>query len=102
MRKTKKNNILYLISRENVLEPGVIKSQAIDLLGQVLAQRPATEIFLLNFPSINRFLKYLGNYRSVKDYCRGLGIRLAIVPIIPIGRSIMPVWAMPFFLAQTI
>lgn len=91
-----KTNVLYLISRENVLEPGVIKSQAFDLIGQILKQNESTEVTVLNFPSVNRFLKYVGNYHAVREYCRNLGIKLVIIPILPIGRSIMPVWAMPF------
>jgi glycosyltransferase involved in cell wall biosynthesis len=98
----KKNKVLYLISRENMLEPGVIKSQALDLIGQILKQDDSTEVAVLNFPSINRFLKYVGNYGKVREYCKNLGIKLVVIPILPVGRSIMPVWAMPFFLVQTV
>jgi len=99
---SKRNRVLYLISRENALEPGVIKSQALDLIGQILKQNKSVEVTVLNFPSINRFLKYIGNYGKVKEYCRNIGIKLIVIPIFPIGRSIMPLWAMPFFLVQVI
>lgn len=98
----RKNRVLYLISRENVLEPGVLKSQVLDLLGQVTKERIGTEILILDFPSLHKFLKYFRNYRSVNRYARNLGIKLIIIPILPIGRSFMPVWAIPFFLIQTI
>jgi len=94
--------ILYLVSRENILEPGVLKSQVLDLVGQIIKSGSKIELTVLNFPSINRFLANLKNYRSTREYARKLGIRLVIIPIFPIGRSIMPVWAIPFFLIQTI
>jgi len=57
---------------------------------------------VLDFPSLHKFLKYFRNYKSITEYARGLGIKLIIIPILPIGRSIMPVWAIPFFLLQTL
>ncbi len=99
---TERKRVLYLISRENILEPGVLKSQVLDLAGQMVVDGRDVEIIVLNFPSYNRFLTYLGNFRSVTRHARSLGIRLAIVPILPIGRSFMPIWAIPFFLIQTV
>jgi len=92
--------VLYLVSRENILEPGVLRSQVLDLAGQI--GKSGVEITILNFPSLNRFFRSLGSYRGVKNHCRKLGIRLIIIPIFPIGRSIMPVWAIPIFLIQTV
>ncbi|MEX2013860.1 MAG: glycosyltransferase, partial [Parcubacteria group bacterium] len=94
--------VLYLVSRENILEPGVLKSQVLDLAGQLVENSPSTELTVLNFPSVNRFFASLRSYQSVKRYARRMGVRLIIVPILPIGRSVMPVWAIPLFLIQTI
>src|SRR3989337_4121553 len=97
-----KKRILYLLSRENVLEPGVLKSQVLNLAGQIIKEKKDTEFFVLDCPSLHKFLKYFRNYKSITEYARGLGIKLIIIPILPIGRSIMPVWAIPFFLLQTL
>src|SRR3990172_1722638 len=97
-----KKRILYLLSRENVLEPGVLKSQVLNLAGKIIKKKKDTEIFVLDFPSLHKFLKYFRNYHSIMKYARGLGIKLIIIPILPIGRSIMPIWAIPFFLLQTL
>jgi len=94
--------ILYLISRENIIEPGVLKSQVLDLAGRMIRRSKDTEITVLNLPSINRFLRYFRNYSKVKDYARSRGIRLVIIPIIPVGSSFMPVWAVPFFMIQSV
>src|SRR3989338_7856751 len=99
---SKSKRILYLVSRENILEPGVLKSQVLDLAGEIVESSANTEITVLNFPSVNRFFKYFKNYSAVKKYSQDLGVRLVMVPILPIGRSIMPLWAIPFFLAQTV
>ena len=98
----KSKRVLYLVSRENILEPGVLKSQVIDLSDQLAKSGKDTEVTVLNFPSINRFFKYIWNYKRVRDSLSKLGVRLVIIPIFPIGRSIMPVWAIPFFLVQTV
>jgi len=100
--KMSKNNVLYLISRENLLEPGVLKSQVLDLLGEIKKQSIGSDITILNLPSINRFLKYFKNYYQVRDYCKKLGIRFFIIPIVPVARSFMPIWAVPFYLIQVI
>jgi glycosyltransferase involved in cell wall biosynthesis len=94
--------ILYLVSRENILEPGVLKSQVLDLASQIIKSSGDTEITVLSFPSINRFFKYFKNYSAIKKYSRERGVRLLTIPIFPIGRSIMPTWAIPFFLVQTV
>ncbi|MEX2014106.1 MAG: glycosyltransferase [Parcubacteria group bacterium] len=96
----RKHRILFLISRENILEPGVLKSQVFDLLGRVLKEDKNTEILVLNLPSLHSFLKNLSKRRAFKSYTKKMGIRIVSVPILPIGRSAMPVWAVPFFLAQ--
>ena len=97
-----KNRVLYLISRENILQPGVLKSQVIDLAGHIKKEGRGTDVFILNLPSLHSFFKYFRNYRDIKDYAHNLNIRLLIIPILPVGRSIMPVWAIPFFLIQTL
>src|SRR3990172_2981856 len=96
------NRVLYIISRENVLDPGVLKSQVFDLLGQIIKQDGSTEIIILNLPSLNSFWKRIKKIREFKAYARKLGIKVIFVPILPIGRSAMPVWAVPFFLAQAV
>lgn len=103
MQKNKKEKrILYLITRENVLESGALKSQVFELLGKIISKDNETSILVLNFPSLNRFVRDIGKYQSVKKYVNSLGINLVIIPILPFGRSIMPVWAIPFLLIQTI
>ena len=97
-----KRRVLYLISRENILEPGVLKSQALDLAGKIVKSDADTKITVLNLPSINRFFKYFRNYSAVKKYAWNMGVKLVIIPIFPIGRSLMPVWATPFFVLQTV
>jgi len=97
-----KNRVLYLISRENVLQPGVLRSQVLDLVVRIKKESRETDVLVLNFPSIHSFFKYFRNYKPIKEYTSNLGIKLVIIPILPIGRSIMPVWAIPFFLIQAV
>lgn len=97
-----KRSLLYLVTRENVLAPGVLKSQVLGLAGQIKKEWGGVDILVLNFPSVHSFLKHFRNYRSVRDYVSTLGIKLVIIPILPIGRSIMPIWALPFLFIQTI
>src|SRR3990172_10797030 len=94
--------ILYLISRENVSAPGVMQSQVLDLLAEARIQDPSSKIVLLNLPSLPIFLKHIKKIKNVKKFCHKAGITLFIFPIIPIGQSFMPKWAIPLFLIQTV
>lgn len=94
--------VLYLVSRENIAAPGVMKSQVLDLIWEIVRNRRGIEITIINFPSLPNFLKNFKNYQSVRNFCRRRGIGLVIIPILPVGPSFMPVWAVPFFLVQTV
>ena len=94
--------VLYLVSRENIAAPGVMKSQVLDLIWEIVRNRRGIEITIINFPSLPNFLKNFKNYQSVRGFCQKDDIRFITIPILPIGTSFMPVWAVPFFLVQTV
>ena len=43
-----KKRILYIVSRENVLQPGVLKSQVLEMASQIKKEGEGTDVSVLN------------------------------------------------------